>query len=396
VVRAVLVAACALAAACPAGADAPACLAEAEVSPDEALVGEQVVYRLRLLTTAAVTSLDWVEPPSFPGARAEWLPGVRSERRALFPQRVGTLIVRAPDLRCALGGAEVVARVPPVEVRVRPAPGAEAPDGPALVGPLAVNVTVSSSSVRLGESVRIGVTLLGEGNVWDAPEPFPDDAAFAGAEVFRRRPDEVLEPGRRLAVRRRFAYDVVPRREGALRIPALRVPYLDPVTRRAALAQAAAVEVGVLPRAAAPEAGGPPTAGPSPAPPPAAGSARLARAALALLCVGLGVAGGIALLRRRRGASPVGSALADARAARARGERDAEAAALARALRAALARQVPGAERLAPEQIREAAPAGAAAAAARALEDLERARFDPTAPRPDPAAAERALAGLVS
>lgn len=422
--HALLAAACLCAAAGSArGApDAQPCLARTRVTPPEALVGEQVVYQLELLTTPAVASVDWERPPAFPGARTEWLPGalhpqgetlagvayrVRTERRALFPRQVGTLVVRTPDLRCALGAEdaarEVVVAVPTVEVRVRPAPEGGRPlDWNGVTGPLEVGVTVAPESVSLGESVRVGVVLRGEGNVWDAPEPFPDDAAFGGADVFRRRPDEVLEPLRRLTVRHQFAYDLVPRREGTLRIPAVRVPYLDPATRRYAVAEAPAIDVRVLPAA---DARRPPE--------DAIGDAEPARApgeaaphvdpflppwALAfLLCAGIacaGLGGGALVLRRRRRDVGPEAALREARAARAARDRDAEAAALARALRRVLGRHVEGAADLTADEIRERARRPEVIAASRALADVERARFDPRAPPPDAAAVERALGDL--
>src|SRR5690606_26023523 len=87
---------------------APACLAETTLDPPRAVVGQQVLYRVRILRREGAAGLRWMQPLSFPSFRAEWLPGrspdpriagigagriVFEERRALFPARAGTLAI---------------------------------------------------------------------------------------------------------------------------------------------------------------------------------------------------------------------------------------------------------------------------------------------------------------
>ena len=64
----------ALASAARAG-DPPPCAVTASFDAERATVGQQVLYRVRILSRPDVIAVDWAEPPSFPGFRAEWLPG---------------------------------------------------------------------------------------------------------------------------------------------------------------------------------------------------------------------------------------------------------------------------------------------------------------------------------
>jgi hypothetical protein len=107
-------------------------------------------------------------------------------------------------------------------------------------------------------------------------------------------------------------------------------------------------------------------------------------------------AGAVALrLRlRRRPADAAGEALAEAARARASGDRAGELAAQARALRAALSRDLPGAGALAVEELESRAQRPAAREAAALLAALERARFAHGAAPPAADAIVRAVRAL--
>lgn len=396
--------ACALAPA--AAAEPPPCWAEAQVEPARVVPGQQVLYRVRIASRERdVQRVEWVAQPSFPGVRTEPLGGatldaveregllyrVRAEDRALFVERPGSRELRGAALRCIVAGHELTVPVPPVRLEVEPTPAEGRPEGfEGVVGPLGAQRSVTPRSVALGESVHVAVMVRGEGNLWDLSAPYAP-ADFPDAELFAERPALHVLRGVRLSLRRHFVYDVVPLHAGPLRIPELRLPYYDPAESRYRVATSPALTVEVAPRPA-PPVPAPPAPRPSPrtAASPAAlrwlvGLAALAAAALALAAV------------RRRSAGRPGpaAALAAARRARAAGDPDAEAAALERALRVALAERVALAASVAPDALLARADlAPEVAAAARALRDVERARFDPAAPPVDPAAVERALSGL--
>ena len=398
-------------------AETPAlCEASVSLDPARAVPGQQVAYRLHLLVRSDVSEVAWELPPAFPGLRAERLAAepitrqverggaiyqIREESRALFAERPGRVTLPSARLTCrARGDLSASIATPESVLEVTPFPEADLPPGfGGLVGPLALRPSVTPRSVTLGQSVRVAVTLQGDGNLWDAPDPELSTEALGGAEVFRRPSELVLDRGTRLVVRRTFAIDVVPRREGVLRIPSLAWSYFDPTSGAHAEAVAEAVDVAVGPRASARSGSDPASAEPAaPAPEPGAPGARHSFrswvAAGLLLLVGVGAAGW-RLLRRRLGvARAVAEALARAESARAAGDRDGELGALARALRAAARSELGAALEGRPEEIPASGLSPRATAAVELLLQIEQARFDPSATPPDRAAVQRALARL--
>ncbi|MEE9607295.1 MAG: BatD family protein [Myxococcota bacterium] len=395
---------------------APPCATRVSFDPERGWVGQQVVYRVSILSREDVGAVEWADPPLFPGFRVERLPGnpdagrersggasyrVREERRALFAERAGRFRVGGARLRCRVAGEPepFTVSVPGRFLQIAALPEAGRPaDFTGLVGAVGIHASVEPRAVRLGESVRVAYMLRGAGNLWDAAEPLPAGDALAGAEVFRRRPTLVLNRGPRLGAQRHFVYDVVPRQEGSLAIPAVRLAYFDPATGRYASASSPPVEVQVgARRALEPQPGRPEPAEPrGGAAPPDTGAGHsgagrwLALGGAILAAAALGAA-----LRSRRASPAAKAALEAADVARAAGDRDAELTALAAALRAALETALPGARGSAAEELLARAAQPPARAAAQLLVELERARFDPTAPAADHRpAVESALAGL--
>jgi len=382
---------------------APACLARAQVVPPEGFPGQQLVWRLEILRRPHTTGVDWLEPPSFPGFRAEWLPGqpelggvtlggveyiARVEERALFPERSGELVIAGAGLRCTVSsGPPLDASVGSTHVRVMALPEQGRPPGySGLVGALAVEVAARPSQLALGRSTRLEVTLRGGANLWDARDPLAGAPGLEGVELFPARPRLELEPGMQLVVRRKFVYDAVPSREGRLVIPALRVPYFDPEQRRYQFATSAALVLEVGPRALARSA--------ARAPKPEANPRATSRANPYWALLALAGAGGLlAWVRRRRARRARGAAILAQLGAP--GGAD-EAPRLARALRLALEPSLSGA-RSAPVEELVASP-GAEPAVGRALAllaQVERSRFDPHAPPVPRAEVTLAIQALV-
>jgi hypothetical protein len=386
---AVLVLACGWAGAAPAGrAQAPApCSAEVSVEPSRAYVGQQVVYRVRMLRHESVREVRWLRALSFPSLRAEWLPGrmpdpritgigdarlVSEDRRALFPVRAGVIEIPPASVGCRLAdGEELEIPVPGTRLEALPLPEAGRPAGfSGVVGPVQVRAHLSRRWLELGETTALAVIVVGEANVWAAEAPL--DPAQPGLDVYPRTPELLLEPGERLRARRSFVWTLVPRRTGLIELPPARVPWFDPASGAFVVASAPPLLLEVRPAAA--------TADVTPPPPPAEPDARAPRrgvllAALALLA---GLAAGAAAWRHRRGAPlrAAAPALADAEQALAVGDRAAAAAALAAALRAGLAQRLPGAGTLATEElVRRTHGQAALAEAAELLAALDRARF---------------------
>jgi hypothetical protein len=386
------------------------CFAEASFEIDHATVGQQVVYSVHIFQRVDVTEVDWTQTFAFPGFRAQWLShrllpdpirrggvryDVREERRALFPERSGVLRVTPPKLRCRAGtGGEQHTRV--VEVPLAVLKSAEPPRAgrpeawEGLVGPLTLQTLVTQREIRLGESVRVAVMLRGNGNLWSAADPLGD---VAGADVFRRRPELSFEIGEHLVLKRHFAYDVVPLTEGELMIPAVEVAFFDPATATFRSARTPATRVTVQPRAT-PAASRPSQPIARPPLPLAKSNDTMADwrgyGFVSVVVLAIGVLAAAAARRRRRTLRTLVAfdlSLAE--------PTEDEAAVCARALRQALTRHLPRAESLTAEEIAtHSRLPRRAAAAARLLEQVENARFDPVAPLPSRDSVRRALAAL--
>jgi hypothetical protein len=400
-------------------AEGPPCLASVAVVPPRVVVGQQVAYIARVLRRPDVGTVSWVEGLGFPSFRAEWLPGlsghtrlfkqgspylVYEERRALFPMRSGRLEIPPASMSCALyapaGGERraVAVEVPASAIDVYEPPEAGRPHSFAgLVGPIDVKLAAAPLVVALGETVRVTVTLTGDGNLWVAPAPF-GEAPFEGgdgplAEVFVRAPELTFDPGEHLRVRRVFAFELVPRRPGRLVIPPYEVSFFDPTAGRFAAAKTEAVEISVTSQG---EVAFRPFGSPASEAASSEAAASVKRTGgagwpLAACGLVLLLASGAALAMRRvrglgRAANPMGEALRDAERARRAGNPDVERSALARALRAGLERALfaraeafaarPAARALSADELAERAQGDPfLTAAAEILVADERARF---------------------
>jgi hypothetical protein len=401
-----------------ASAGVPLCRTVVEVEPDRAVVGQQILYRLRILRRRDVIELDWEENLSFPGFRAEWLPGISrgdsvdrqgesyrvfEERRALFPVRSGALEIPSAGLHCATAEAQERVRIPAARVEVAALPAAPQPPGfSGLVGPVEAAVTVTPRSVALGETVRISVLIQGPANVWEAGSPLSGAFSLPEAELFRKPRSLARDAGRQLSLRRYFNYDLVPRREGAIRIPEIRIPYYDPKTRGFDQVVLPGSEIRVTPAAAGiADAGQGRNASGARLEPEereAVGGGLGALELAAGLAAAIAVVG-FGLLRRWRSArvSPwpeIESGLDQAEALRSRGENAAASGLLVRALRMALATRVPGALALSTEEIFERAEDDPTREIAARLRRIDRERFQPEAAPPETPALRSALEEL--
>jgi hypothetical protein len=382
----------------------------------------------RIVRREDVARVEWERPLSFPGFRAEWLPGraedtsmqyrgvtylAREEHRAVFAARPGRWTIPSATLRCTIAGhgprPEVVSKieVPAVEVRVDPIPGPGRPEGwNGLVGPVQVQAIAEPQSLTLGGSVRISVQVRGRGNLWILDPPL-GESAIEGGEVFPRPAELALDEGQRLGVRRFFRYQIVPRRSGRLTIPALRFPYYDPARGRFGEAATAPLEIRVAPRPAVDSLPLTPTGG-AERDRRRNGSAPTGDSTLRWIVGAATVVAGLSLLgvfgwRRGRVHSwkAVERALAAARSEADAGDPLAESRELARALRAALAHAAPRLADLAPAALRSAAarpPPGVDGPLLREiaeqLEALDWIRFSGELGHPDRRAAREAIEAL--
>ena len=251
-----------------AGAAPPLCSVRTSVEPSTAVVDQQVLHRVSIESRSDVDRIEWLTQPTFSDVRAERLPGLpdtgrrsvdgvelrrREEHRALFPERPGALTLGEASLRCFSAHEVTDVHVPPVTLRVDELPQTGRPASfTGVVGAVSIVSRVDRNRTELGGSVRLEITIQGGANVWDATDPLADDIDLGGAGLFRHRPELDLDRGTSLIARRRFLYDVVPRRTGSLRIPSLRITYFDPDRARFAEAVTEPTDITVVDRSSAP------------------------------------------------------------------------------------------------------------------------------------------------
>jgi hypothetical protein len=377
-----------LVAAVPGQTAPPRCRLEVEVQPERPLVGQQVLYSLRILRRHDVSELRWERPLTFPTFRAEWLPGraadqevvragetyqMYSERRALFPVHPGVLDLPDAAIRCASEEGEEIVAVPHRRLTVEALPTAGRPPGfQGIVGPVKLTMTAAPEAIALGESVRLSVVARGPGNLWTVKPRFDPEFEASEFEVFPRPPESARDAGRALSVRRYFAFDVVPREPGVFQLPAVELGFFDPETGRYEVARAEGHRVAVAPARAR-------------LPAPSAPEPRITRTPEVkprrwtpwLSGPVIGIALGLWIwLRRRRAPDPWHPVEELAAGARNHESLEDRAQAASHALRAALARRLPEARALSAEELAASTPAGGAAHdAATLLHRIESARF---------------------
>ncbi len=400
-----LAAAALVLAAATAGAEPPPCLAQLEIQPDRAVVGQAVVWRARILRRDDVAAVRWATPPRFPGFRVERLEGIPAsgaveregrrylpsrEERVLFPARAGELVIPEAELACVLP-EEVqpepfLARVAGAQLTVEPVPEAGRPEGYAgVVGPVRIVTRVDPPTLSLGESARLWVLVAGAANTWSVAAPF--GPVLGDADLFADPASLEIDLSPALRVTHTFRYRLVPRASGRLRVPPVEIPYYDPASGDFGVARSREVALEVSPRLAPAEAR-PRTSDPR---------TRSGRGP-ALWALAAALAGGAAWLARSRWRAPGAAERREVRAllVRARAQ-EAGDDVLREALRRAVRLHLPEAAALTPDELRDRARGHPALAdAAEILAILERARFgDPNAPLVDPARVEAAVRALL-
>ena len=217
-------------------------------------------------------------------------------------------------------GREVGARSPPVELNIRPRPAASGNDAwlPARSLTLSASGIDATSTARAGEPLTLTLRLQAQGLAFEQlPElKLP---AIDGVDIY---PDKSSTQNRNdgewLFGERERKFAIVPRRSGALTLPAISLSWWDTAHDRAETATVAALNLDVqpaagvsssvpqvapTPTAAGPEGAGQPATIVSPGDPAHADDLRFWRTlavAAALLWVSTLVVGGILFVRRRR------------------------------------------------------------------------------------------------
>lgn len=245
------------------------------VDKARAYVGEQVLYELQiwehvranLSVTAAPTFKDfWSEnlmPDSQDPRRNPTRKVIAGEayrvhptmRRALFPQKSGTLTIGGPEVQMqGLSGPFFGSSGPPksffgrsLTIEVLPLPAKGQPPGfrPNNVGQLQISASVDRPQLRQGEAVRLSIEIAGAGNIAlvELP-PLPEIEGLRSYEPKPQTPRLELGQGS-LTGSRVYTMLLVADQAGELTIPALELPYFDPKTERYHVAKSKAIRLEV-------------------------------------------------------------------------------------------------------------------------------------------------------
>lgn len=240
-------------------------------------VGEQLTYTLEIYERLPFPQFQLRKLPGFQDFWSEELPPGQQRRavvgdtayrvnpglrRALFPQRAGTLTLSPPEIGVGMR-RRVTGR--PVTIEVKPLPaGAPAGFSPNNVGSYTIRSEADRTNIKVGEPFTLTVSIQGTGNIRVIdPGAWPD---MPGLRRYEPKVETQVTTGAQLGGERRYAFLVIPERGGAITVPALEFHFFDPATATYQTARSTPIELTV----AGDPGAAPPSATDAPPPPTAA------------------------------------------------------------------------------------------------------------------------------
>jgi hypothetical protein len=246
------------------------------VDATEVFVGQQIIYELQIWSRV-FSRLELTKLPTFKDFWTEELEVGRNKRRvlvagvpydvfpsmrrAVFPQRAGTLTIEGAELRSG-GTMNIFGGGTPSRehhgrsfaITVKPLPAEGQPPGFSAnnVGEFTLAAEVDRTKLVQGEALRLSVTLAGTGNIalvslreWPKP---------SGMKTYEPKPETPKLDTKSALLRgqRTWTMLLVAEQAGKLTIPAIELPYFDPRLGRyrSATTRAITVEVEANPDAA--------------------------------------------------------------------------------------------------------------------------------------------------
>lgn len=222
-----------------------------------AYVGEQLIYALEVYERLPFPNIQLRALPGFPDFWSEELPDgeMRTEavagvgyrvhpglRRALFPQRAGTLTISAPEVSVGMR-RRVGGRATTVEVLPLPSEGRPANFSANNVGLYTIAAKVDRAKVKQGEPFTLTITIAGTGNI-----RVIDPGAWPELDGLRRY-DPKLEThasvGPQLGGEQVYEFLIIPERAGALQVPVHSFSFFDPATARYQTVSTQPIEITV-------------------------------------------------------------------------------------------------------------------------------------------------------
>jgi hypothetical protein len=229
-----------------------------------AYVGEQLLYTLEVYERLAFPNFQlrtlpgfqdfWTEELPEGDARVETVAGVPYRarpglRRALFPQRAGTLTITPAELTVGMR-RRVAGR--PTQIEVRPLPSEGRPPNFSVnnVGNYAISATVDRPRVKQGEAFTLTVKIVGTGNIRVIdPGQWPE---LDGLRRYDPKIETLPAVGMKVGGERRYEFLIIPEKAGDLVIPPHSFAFFDPATSRYQVVQTRPIALAVAADANAP------------------------------------------------------------------------------------------------------------------------------------------------
>lgn len=242
---------------------------EATVDRPQPFVGQAVNYVFRFYQTYRLGLRPSYAAPSFQGFWSE-APQQRvyntrqagrdvrviELRHVLFPTRSGKLQIEPAtfDIPGGFGSRAMHFETEPVELSARELPPGAPDDFQGAVGRYTIAATLDSAQGKVGEPLRLRVTLSGEGNIAALPEPvWPRLPAawtwYAGAE----QAETQVENGK-VTGSRSFERFIIPASQGSAELPGIPYSYFDPIEERYRSVQTGSARLEILAGEVAPPA----------------------------------------------------------------------------------------------------------------------------------------------
>lgn len=211
----------------------------ADVLPEQAWLGQQMLYRLRLFTQVGVSEADLIELPSFDGfyvlERRRYDTRVQREKvggktyavrtlyeASLFAQRTGMLAIGPARLRLMvegrerslLGGTPAIAVANAVSVEIRPLPEPQPQHFCGVVGQYEWTVSADKQTLTTDDALTLTARIQGNGDTRRFINPRLE--VPSGLEAFdpEVREQEEYETGDEFVHRRTLTYAILPKEPG--------------------------------------------------------------------------------------------------------------------------------------------------------------------------------------
>jgi len=244
----------------------------AVATPRKVYLGQQVVVTWYLFTQSDVLGFNTTKQPTSDNF---WSEDLRSPRRlvfdrrmlgnrifysaviarkALFPQRTGTLSVGPLGARVrtldhfASTAQNKQSETVAIEVLPLPTRGQPSGFGDSNVGQFDMAASLDRSRIKAGEGVTLKLVISGRGNLRQVKPPTLDH--LDGFKVYRPTFEERLTLEDGVSGEKVISFLLMPTRAGQLQIPPMHLDYFDPETEqygRAATAPLALTVTGKMP-----------------------------------------------------------------------------------------------------------------------------------------------------